>query len=131
MTEQRVYLVDDDAAVLRSLRRLLEAAGLVTTAFDSPAEFLDAVSPAAAGCAGVVCSGQELEAVVQAAPNLYRVVPGIRPAGAELGDQKRVMTPALAIASGATHLVVGRPICAAEHPPTAADAIVAEIAGAL
>jgi FixJ family two-component response regulator len=51
MTESRVFLVDDDAAVLRSLQRLLEAAGLATRAFDSPEEFLDAVGPATAGCA--------------------------------------------------------------------------------
>jgi FixJ family two-component response regulator len=51
MTEPRVYLVDDDAAVLRSLQRLLDAAGLATTAFDSPEAFLDDVSPAAVGCA--------------------------------------------------------------------------------
>ena len=59
----------------------------------------------------------------------YRV--GIRPVGADAGDQKRVMTPALAIADGATHLVVGRPILQAADPAAAADAIVAEIAGAL
>jgi orotidine-5'-phosphate decarboxylase len=98
-----------------------------------PAELVQirAEAAAKAGCAGVVCSGQELEAVSAAAPGLFRVVPGIRPAGAERGDQKRVMTPAAAIAAGATHLVVGRPIRNAEDPPAAADAIVAEIAGAL
>jgi orotidine-5'-phosphate decarboxylase len=58
------------------------------------------------------------------------VTPGIRPAGAEAGDQKRVMTPAAAIAAGADYLVVGRPILAAPDPKAAADAIVAEIAGA-
>lgn len=84
-----------------------------------------------AGCAGIVCSGQELPGVVEAAPSLLRVVPGIRPAGADVGDQKRVMTPAIAIADGATHLVVGRPIRRAEDPAAAADAIVAEIGTAL
>jgi orotidine-5'-phosphate decarboxylase len=84
-----------------------------------------------AGCAGIVCSGQELRGVVDAAPALFRVVPGIRPAGAEAGDQKRVMTPAQAIADGATHLVVGRPVLQAADPAAAADAIVAEMAGAL
>lgn len=99
----------------------------------SPAELvaIRAEAAAAAGCAGLVCSGEELDAVVRVAPSLFKVVPGIRPAGAEVGDQKRVMTPARAITAGATHLVVGRPIHAAEHPPAAADAIVAEIAGAL
>jgi orotidine-5'-phosphate decarboxylase len=96
----------------------------------SPAELvaIRAAAAAKAGCAGLVCSGQELAAVVGVAPGLFKVVPGIRPAGAEVGDQKRVMTPALAIAAGATHIVVGRPIYHAPDPAAAADAIVAEIA---
>lgn len=99
----------------------------------SPAELVEFRARAAreAGCAGLVCAGPELSIARTAAPGLFRVIPGIRPAGADVGDQKRVMTPALAIASGATHLVVGRPIYAADDPPAAADAIVAEIAGAL
>ena len=56
------------------------------------------------------------------------VTPGIRPLGAETDDQKRIMTPAAAVAAGADHLVVGRPIVAASDPKAAADAIVAEIA---
>jgi orotidine-5'-phosphate decarboxylase len=56
------------------------------------------------------------------------VMPGIRPAGAASGDQKRVMTPAAAIVAGADYLVVGRPIVAAADPRAAAQAIVAEIA---
>jgi orotidine-5'-phosphate decarboxylase len=56
------------------------------------------------------------------------VTPGIRPAGAEIGDQKRIATPASAIAAGADYLVVGRPIIAAADPKAAAEAIVAEIA---
>ena len=99
----------------------------------SPSELvvMRAEAAVAAGCAGLVCSGQELEAVAKVAPKLLKIVPGIRPAGAEIGDQKRVTTPAKAIAVGATHLVVGRPIRNAEDPPGAADAIVAEIAAAL
>jgi len=58
------------------------------------------------------------------------VTPGIRPAGAAAGDQKRIMTPAAAIAAGADHLVVGRPILAAGDPKAVAGAIIAEIAGA-
>ena len=57
------------------------------------------------------------------------VTPGIRPAGADKGDQKRIMTPSAAIAAGADYLVVGRPILAAADPKAAAEAIVAEIAG--
>ena len=87
-----------------------------------------AVCAREAGCAGVVCSGQELGQVKSVAPALFRVVPGIRPQGAATGDQKRVMTPALAIEGGATHLVVGRPITKADDPVAAAAAIVDEIA---
>lgn len=91
---------------------------------------LRAKCAAEAGCAGIVCSGQELERVNAVAPNLFKVVPGIRPAGSAVGDQKRVMTPAMATQAGATHLVVGRPIMKAEDPAAAAKAIVTEIAGA-
>ncbi len=58
------------------------------------------------------------------------VTPGIRPAGSAAGDQKRIMTPAKAIAAGADYLVVGRPIVEAGDPKAAAEAIVAEIAQA-
>ncbi len=84
-----------------------------------------------AGCAGVVCSGQEVARVHEVAPALFKVVPGIRPAGSAADDQRRVMTPARAISSHATHLVLGRPIMRAEDRPAAADAIVREIASAL
>ncbi len=86
-----------------------------------------AVCAREAGCAGVVCSGQELTRVRTVAPDLFRVVPGIRPAGADVGDQKRVMTPRDAIDRGATHLVVGRPIMRAATPAQAADEIVAQM----
>jgi orotidine-5'-phosphate decarboxylase len=82
------------------------------------------------GIDGLVCSGEEarrLRAIV--APSMALVVPGIRPAGSASGDQKRVMTPAQAIAAGADYLVVARPILAAADPKAAAEAIVAEIAG--
>jgi orotidine-5'-phosphate decarboxylase len=83
------------------------------------------------GIDGLVCSGEEaamLRPVVGA--SMVLVTPGIRPAGADAGVQKRFMTPAAAIAAGADHLVVGRPIIAAPDPKAAAEAIVAEIAAA-
>jgi orotidine-5'-phosphate decarboxylase len=83
------------------------------------------------GIDGLVCSGDEaaaLRPIIGA--GMLLVTPGIRPVGTPSGDQKRVMTPAAAIASGADHLVVGRPIIAASDPKAAADAIVAEIAAA-
>lgn len=95
----------------------------------SPAELVAVRAAVArsAGCAGVVCSGQELGVVRAAAPGLACVVPGIRPSGADAGDQKRVMSPEQAIADGAAYLVVGRPILAAKSPANAADAIVVEM----
>ncbi len=84
-----------------------------------------------AGLDGVVCSPQEIEMLRRdCGRDFVLVTPGIRPAGAALGDQKRVMTPGEAIAAGADYLVIGRPILAAPDPKAAADAIVAEIARA-
>jgi orotidine-5'-phosphate decarboxylase len=79
-----------------------------------------------AGCDGVVCSAWEAAAIGEACgANFHRLTPGIRPAGAAVQDQARVMTPAQALQQGATWLVVGRPITAAADPAAAADAIVA------
>jgi orotidine-5'-phosphate decarboxylase len=83
------------------------------------------------GVDGVVCSGKEASSVRPIiGPSMALVIPGIRPVGAATGDQKRITTPAAAIAAGANYLVVGRPIIEAEDPKLAADAIVAEIASA-
>ena len=85
-----------------------------------------------AGADGVIASPQEaamIRALPQAAGRLI-VTPGIRPAGAATGDQKRIATPAQAIADGADHIVVGRPIWQAADPAGAARAIVADLAGA-
>lgn len=83
------------------------------------------------GMDGVVCSAREIEAIRKACgKDFILVVPGIRPAGADTGDQKRVVTPAAAITSGASSLVVGRPISQAADPQKAASDILAEIAGA-
>ena len=82
----------------------------------------------AMGADGLVCSGDEatqLRNVV--GPKLALVVPGIRPSGSDVGDQKRVMTPEQAIAAGADYLVVGRPITAAKDPKNVAESIVASI----
>ncbi|MCU9849524.1 orotidine-5'-phosphate decarboxylase [Defluviimonas sp. WL0024] len=85
----------------------------------------------AAGADGVIASPQEaamIRALPEAAGRLI-VTPGVRPAGAALGDQKRVATPARAITDGADHIVVGRPIWQAEDPAAAAEAVLAELAG--
>ena len=83
-----------------------------------------------AGADGVIASPQEA-ALIRALPEAdgkLIVTPGVRPAGADLGDQKRVMTPAQAIAAGVDHVVVGRPIWQATDPNAAARAIVQEMA---
>lgn len=85
----------------------------------------------ALGIDGLVCSPEEatnLRKIIN--PQMKLVTPGVRPAGAAVGDQKRIMTPARAIAAGADYLVVGRPVMEAADPKTAADAIQAEIAQA-
>jgi orotidine-5'-phosphate decarboxylase len=83
------------------------------------------------GIDGLVASAEEAATLRPLlGPGMVLVTPGIRPSGAEAGDQKRVMTPAAAIAAGADYLVVGRPIVAAPDPKAAAEAIVAEIASA-
>jgi orotidine-5'-phosphate decarboxylase len=85
----------------------------------------------AAGMGGIVCSADEAVAVRKVVgPTLAVVTPGIRPAGAEHGDQKRVMTPAAAIRAGASHLVVARPIVKAPDRRAAAEAILAEMEAA-
>jgi orotidine-5'-phosphate decarboxylase len=77
-----------------------------------------------AGLDGVVCSGEEVGAVHAAWPGGFFVVPGVRPAGRSSGDQKRVVTPRAALDAGASILVIGRPITAAEDPDAAAREIV-------
>lgn len=78
----------------------------------------------ASGMDGVVCSAHELPVVRRVAgPDFLTIVPGIRPAGADLADQRRVMTPAAARAAGADILVIGRPITGAADPAAAARAI--------
>jgi orotidine-5'-phosphate decarboxylase len=83
------------------------------------------------GIDGLVCAAEEAAALRPiVGESIALVTPGIRPAGAASGDQKRIMTPQRAIAAGADYLVVGRPVLEAGDPKTAADAIVAEIAAA-
>ena len=107
----------------------LAAAGYRDTATDLV--IARARDAAAAGLDGLVSSAAEVAAVRAAVgPDLVLVTPGIRPSGAEAGDQKRVVTPAQAIRAGADYLVVGRPIVAATDPRAAALAILDEIAAA-
>lgn len=83
------------------------------------------------GMDGLVCSSEEVGMLRERVGNkLVLVTPGIRPAGVAAGDQKRIATPAAAIGAGADYLVVGRPIIDASDAKAAAEAIVADIAGA-
>ncbi len=82
------------------------------------------------GLTGVVASPQEAAMLREAlGPEAFIVTPGVRPAGAALGDQSRVATPLSAFESGASHIVVGRPITAADDPVAAFEAIAAEVNG--
>lgn len=84
------------------------------------------------GIGGLILSAEEVRAVRKlVGETLDLVTPGIRPAGAAVGDQKRVMTPGEAIAAGATRLVIGRPITEASDPKATADAVAREIEAAL
>jgi orotidine-5'-phosphate decarboxylase len=83
---------------------------------------------AQSGMDGVIASPLEIELIRKAVPKDYLIVtPGVRPAGADVGDQKRVMTPGEAVKRGANYLVIGRPITRAEDPVAAARAIAEEI----
>lgn len=85
-----------------------------------------------AGCDGVVCSPQEAAAIrLACGPGFVLVVPGVRPAGADVNDQKRVLTPGDAVRQGADYLVVGRPITGAPDPAAAARAVNAETSAVL
>jgi orotidine-5'-phosphate decarboxylase len=83
------------------------------------------------GCQGLVSSAREALALRKAFGDKFALVtPGVRPAGAEHGDQARVVTPAQALQAGSSHIVVGRPITAAKDPAAEARAILGELAGA-
>ncbi len=92
----------------------------------TPAENVSRLAALADDCGldGVVCSPREAERLRrERGPEFLLVTPGVRPASASLDDQKRVMTPADALAAGASHLVIGRPVTAAEDPVVALQAI--------
>ncbi len=106
----------DDLGITRSVAAQVEALGKLACGN---------------GADGIVCSPREVAAMRAAlGPQALLVTPGVRPAGADVGDQKRVATPAQAVGVGSTHVVVGRPVLAAADPCAAARAIVAEMAGA-
>jgi orotidine-5'-phosphate decarboxylase len=108
----------------------LEATGVMGT----PAGQVERLASVALACgvSGLVCSPNEVASLRSRFGNEpLLVIPGIRPEGAEVGDQRRVATPAAAIASGASYLVVGRPITRAVDPEAAARAVLAEMQSAI
>ena len=103
----------DDLGIARPMPSQVEALGLLAVTN---------------GADGIVCSPQEARSMRELlGEDALIVTPGVRPAGAELGDQSRVATPAAAIDAGASHLVIGRPITSADDPVAAYEAIVAEL----
>lgn len=112
----------------------MDDADVAAAGYDATASALVARRAAdarAAGMDGVVASPHEAAVVRRAVgPDMLIVTPGVRPAGADAGDQRRVATPAAAIRDGADYLVVGRPVTGAADPAGAAEAIVAEIEAA-
>jgi orotidine-5'-phosphate decarboxylase len=110
----------------------MDAAQLLATGVTaSPAEQALRLARVAhgAGIQGLVCSPEEAAQMRRELPSSVLVTPGIRPAGASIGDQKRVAAPAAALAAGADYLVIGRPITQALEPAQAVDAVLEEIAG--
>jgi len=106
----------------------LEAMGVAASPIDQVSRLAQMAQ--GAGLDGVVCSPQEIAAVREGCgPDFLIVTPGVRPAGAALGDQRRVMTPVEALKAGADILVIGRPITAESDPAGAARAILADLEG--
>jgi orotidine-5'-phosphate decarboxylase len=103
----------------------LLATGVTGNAHDQVARLTELARTS--GIDGIVCSGEEVAAAKALWPKGFFVVPGIRPAGGPVGDQKRVVTPRAALDAGASILVVGRPITAAADPDDAARAICATL----
>ena len=116
--------------ILTSLDRADLDAGLIVPGNIADLVLTRAARAFEAGADGVIASPQEA-ALIRALPEAHGkliVTPGVRPAGAALGDQKRVATPGQAIAAGADHIVVGRPIHTADDPRAMAQAILSQLA---
>ncbi len=132
----------DAAAEAGEARPRILAVTVLTSLDDGDLEAVGQQSPAGeqvrrlaalarnSGVDGAVCSPREVAALrAECGPEFLLIVPGIRPAWAASGDQKRVMGPAEAVAAGADYLVIGRPITEADDPADAARRIVEEMAG--
>ncbi len=129
------------AEPLGTVRPIMIAVTVLTSLDDSDLDAVGQVGPAGdqavrlaelaqkSGMDGVVCSAMEITRIREACgPDFRLIVPGIRPAGSDIGDQKRVMTPSEAVKAGADWIVIGRPITGADDPVKAAKAIALELA---
>jgi len=108
----------------------LDQATLVATGVANPVQdqvLLLAALAAKSGCDGVVCSAHEAEVLATSLPDLIKVTPGIRLAGDDASDQRRVMTPVIATRSGADYLVIGRSVTGAAEPNKVLAQIAAEL----
>ena len=115
--------------VLTSLDRTdLAAAGVAGSAADQVRRLAELAR--GAGLDGIVCSGEEVAAARADWPNGFFVVPGVRPAGTDIGDQKRIVAPRQALDDGASILVIGRPITASPNPERAIREIAESISQA-
>ena len=130
MAEARAALDPATALIAVTVLTSFDAADLndIGVAAAVPAQVAQLAGMArAAGLQGIVCSGAEIAATRAGWPDAMIVVPGLRPAGSDVGDQKRVFTPRAAQDLGATVLVIGRPITGADDPGVAAVAIARDL----
>jgi len=128
-------IIDPPELLAVTVLTSMDAAQLTASGVErSPAQQVELLAQMGleAGIRGFVCSPEEVSRLrALTGPEGVLVIPGIRPAGAAIGDQKRIATPAEALRAGASYLVVGRPITQASDPAKAAEAILDEMAGAL
>lgn len=131
MLEAAVAGLETGAASVGCAAPLAVGVTVLTSDSDAPGEELArrAALAARAGCGAFVCAAPDLGITRAAAPGLVAVVPGTRPAGSRLDDQRRSATPAEALAEGADLLVVGRPITRANDPAEAAYALAVSLIG--
>ncbi|MDX1737743.1 MAG: orotidine-5'-phosphate decarboxylase [Alphaproteobacteria bacterium] len=140
MMRQALHAASFAAEPLGIMRPMLIAVTILTSMSDEDVDAVGMRGPAMdqvvrlaaltqkCGLDGVVCSAREIEAIRrECGPDFKLIVPGIRPAGADKGDQKRTMTPVEAVQAGADYLVIGRPITQAADPVAAAQTIVREL----
>jgi len=130
MEEAKAAAPDKTKVVAVTVLTSLDREDLAATGIaGKPAEQVERLAALAreSGLDGIVCSGEEVKTARRAWPHGFFVVPGVRPPGAGLADQKRVVTPRAALDDGASILVIGRPVTGADDPVAALKAIAATL----